>query len=187
VNLGIRVETHGGMSEVENHMGGFDPTLTNPVTNTPGSIWFAGLNGARTQSFETKTKPMPRLGFAWQASDNWVIRGGVGQYASLWSMDTVGGPLGFGTGATGSTTANIGQAPVVQLSGTGAALPVISGSEDRNPAVYNGQGSLPYTPYNLPIMDGWQWTGSVQRRLPANMVLEAQYVGSHWENEMFRD
>src|SRR5215469_15415999 len=185
VNLGIRVETHGGMSEVQNHMGGFDPTLTNPVTHTPGSIWFAGLNGARTQSFETKTKPMPRLGFAWQASDNWVIRGGVGQYASLWSMDTVGGPLGFGTGATGSATASIGQAPVVQLSGTGAALPIISGNEDRNPAMYNGQGNLPYTPYNLPIMDGWQWTGSVQRRLPANMVLEAQYVGSHWENEMF--
>ena len=185
VNLGIRVETHGGMSEVQNHMGGFDPTLTNPVTNTPGSIWFAGLNGARTQSFQTKTKPMPRLGFAWQASDNWVIRGGVGQYASLWSVDTVGGPLGFGTGATGSTTANIGQAPVVQLSGTGAALPVVSGTKDRNPAVYNGQGNLPYTPYNLPIMDGWQWTASVQRRLPANMVVEAQYVGSHWENEMF--
>lgn len=185
VNLGVRVETHGGMSEVQNHMGGFDPTLTNPVTNTRGSIWFAGLNGARTQSFQTKTKPMPRLGFAWQASDNWVIRGGVGQYASLWSMDTAGGPLGFGTGATGSTTASIGQAPVVQLSGTGAALPVISGSEDRNPAKYNGQGNLPYTPYNLPIMDGWQWTGSVQRRLPANMVLEAQYVGSHWENQMF--
>ena len=185
VNLGIRVETHGGMSEVQNHMGGFDPTLTNPVTNTPGSIWFAGLNGARTQSFETKTKPMPRLGFAWQASENWVIRGGVGQYASLWSMDTAGGPLGFGTGVTGSTTANIGQPPVVQLSGTGAALPVVSGAEDRNPAAYNGQGNIPYTPYNLPIMDGWQWTASAQRRLPANMVVEAQYIGSHWENEMF--
>ena len=91
------------MSEVQNHMGGFDPTLTNPVTNTLGSIWFAGPNGARTQSFETKTKVMPRLGFAWQASNNWVIRGGVGQYASLWSMDTVGGPLGFGTGVTGTT------------------------------------------------------------------------------------
>ena len=73
----------------------------------------------------------------------------------------------------------------MQLSGTGAALPVISGSQDRNPAVYNGQGNLPYTPYHLPIMDGWQWTASVQRRLPAKMVLEAQYVGSHWENEMF--
>jgi hypothetical protein len=184
VNLGLRVEVHGGMSEVQNHMGGFDPSLTNPVTNTPGSIWFAGLNGARTKSYETKAKAMPRLGFAWQASNNWVIRGGVGQYASLWSMDTVGAPLGFGTGATGSQSGTA-TTPVVQLSGTGAALPVISGTQDRNPAAYNGQGGLPYTPYNLPIMDGWQWMGSVQRRLPANMVLEAQYIGSHWENEMF--
>jgi hypothetical protein len=186
VNLGLRVEVHGGMSEVNNNMGGFDPTLTNPVTNTPGSIWFAGMNGARTQSFETKAKAMPRLGFAWQASNNWVIRGGVGQYASLWSMDTVGGPLGFGTGATGSQSVGTSTvAPEVYLSGTGAALPVVSGSQDRNPAVYNGQGNIPYTPYNLPIMDGWQWTASVQRRLPANMVAEAQYIGSHWENEMF--
>jgi len=193
VNLGLRVEVHGGMSEVQNHMGGFDPTLTNPITNTPGSIWFAGLNGARTKSFQTKTIAMPRLGFAWQASNNWVVRGGVGQYSSLWSMDTVGGPLGFGTGATGSasdptSTANpFGLGPVVQLSGTGANLPIISGPNARNPAAYNGQGNgfLPYTPYDLPIMNGWQWTGSVQRRLPGNMVLEGQYVGSHWENMMF--
>src|SRR6202030_3850637 len=98
----------------------------------------------------------------------WLMRGGIGQCASLWSMDTVGGPLGFGTGVTGSTTANIGQPPVVQLSGTGAALPVVSGAEDRNPAAYNGQENIPYPPYNLPIMDGWQWTASAQRRLPAN-------------------
>ena len=185
VNLGVRSETHGGMSEVQNHMGGFDPTLTNPVTNTPGSIWFAGLNGARTQSFQTKTKVMPRLGIAWSPTDKWVVRGGVGQYASLWSMDTVGGPLGFGTGVTG--TANAGTSPttpVVQLSGTGAGLPIIAG---RNPALYNGQGNgfIPYTPYNLPIMNGWQWTAGVQRRLPAKMVVEGQYVGSHWDNLHF--
>jgi hypothetical protein len=34
-------------------------------------------------------------------------------------------------------------------------------------------------------MNGWQWKGSVQRRLPANMVVEAQYVGSHWDNLHF--
>jgi Carboxypeptidase regulatory-like domain len=188
VNLGVRSETHGGMSEIHNNIGGFDPTLTNPVTNTLGSIWFGGLNGARTQSFQTKTKVMPRLGIAWQPTNDWVVRGGVGQYASLWSMDTVGGPLGFGTGTTGTASANPGQAPVVQLSGTGAGLPMISG---RNPASYitpatpQGNGFIPYTPYNLPVMNGWQWTAGVQRRLPANMVVEAQYVGSHWSNLHF--
>jgi hypothetical protein len=184
LNLGVRVEVHGGFSEVNNNMGGFDPTLTNPVTNTPGSIWFAGLNGARTKNFETKALAMPRLGFAWQASNNWVVRGGVGQYSSLWSMDTVGGPLGFGTGVTGTASTNSATTPVVQLSGTGAGLPIVAG---RDPAVYNGQGNgfIPYTPYDLPIMNGWQWTASVQRRLPANMVVEGQYIGNHWENMMF--
>jgi len=184
VNLGLRVEVHGGMSEVKNNMGGFDPTLTNPVTNTPGSIWFAGLNGARTQSFETKAIAMPRLGFAWQASNNWVVRGGVGQYSSLWSMDTVGGPLGFGSGVTGTASTASPTTPVVQLSGNGVGLPIIAG---RDPALYNGQGNgfIPYTPYHLPIMNGWQWTASVQRRLPANMVVEGQYVGNHWENMHF--
>jgi hypothetical protein len=186
VNLGVRSETHGGMSDVKNNIGGFDPTLTNPVTNTLGSIWFGGLNRARTQSFQTKTKVMPRLGIAWSPTNNWVVRGGVGQYASLWSMDTVGGPLGFGTATLGSASANPGQAPVVQVSGTGASLPLIAGP-NRNPAAYNGQGNglIPYTPYNLPIMNGWQWTAGVQRRLPANMVVEAQYVGSHWDNLHF--
>jgi Carboxypeptidase regulatory-like domain len=197
VNLGLRFETHGGFSEVQNHMGGFDPTITNPVTNTLGSVWFAGQNGARTKNFETKTIVMPRLGMAWQATENWVVRGGVGQYSSLWSMDTVGGPLGFGTGVTGTATANAaysatgvytGAPPVVQLSGSGAGLPTISGT---NPASYitpadpQGNGFIPYTPYNLHIMNGWQWTVSAQRRLPAKMVAEAQYVGSHWVNQMF--
>jgi hypothetical protein len=197
INLGVRSETHGGYSEVQNHMGGFDPTIINPVTNTLGSMWFAGQNGARTQDFETKSKVMPRLGFAWQPSSNWVVRGGFGQYASLWSMDTVGGPLGFGTGITGTASANAaysklgaytGQLPVVQLSGTGAALPTISGT---NPASYitpanpQGNGFIPFTPNDLPIMTGWQWTAGLQRRLPANMVVEAEYVGNHWNNEEF--
>jgi hypothetical protein len=99
-------------------------------------------------------------------------------------MDTVGGPLGFGTGVTGTASTGSATTPVVQLSGSGAGLPIVSG---RNPALYNGQGNgfIPYTPYDLPVMNGWQWTGSVQRRLPGNMVAEGQYVGSRWENLMF--
>jgi hypothetical protein len=61
VNVGVRVEVHGGFSEVENHMGGFDPTLTNPVTNTPGSIWFAGLNGSEPN--RSRRRPSPCRGW----------------------------------------------------------------------------------------------------------------------------
>lgn len=208
INLGVRSETHGGASEIHNNAGGFDPTLTDPVASTTanpvnslGSIWFAGLNGARNQSYATKTIVMPRLGFAWTMSPNWVVRGGVGQYASLWSMDTVGGVMGFGSGcgvpnlcgAVGSSTTSSTTTPVVQLSGSGSNLPVLTGAAARNPVAYitpattpqGSGGTIPYTPYHLPIQNGWQWTVGVQRRLPGNMVAEAQYVGAHWENMMF--
>ncbi|MGA9062840.1 MAG: carboxypeptidase regulatory-like domain-containing protein [Terracidiphilus sp.] len=207
INLGLRSETHGGSIEKKNNAGGFDPTLTDPASatlypfiNALGSIWFAGENGARTQSYATKTLVMPRLGFAWQASNNWVVRGGVGQYSALWSEDTVGGVMGFGSGcgvpglcgAVGSTTTTSITTPVVQLSGSGSALPVVTGAVARTPLNYitpatpqGSGGTIPYTPYNLPIQNGWQWTAGVQRRLPGNMVAEAQYVGSHWGNMMF--
>jgi hypothetical protein len=199
INLGVRSETHGGSTEKYNHAGGFDPTLTDPVASTStypvnsmGSLWFAGLNGARTQSYGTKTIVMPRLGFAWSLTPNWVFRGGVGQYASLWSEDTVGGPMGFGTGSVGSASTASTIVPVVQLSGSGANLPVLTGAAARNPLSYitpatpqGSGGTIPYTPFDLPIQNGWQWTAGVQHRLPGNMVVEGQYVGSHWENMMF--
>jgi hypothetical protein len=199
VNLGLRTETHGGSTEKYNNAGGFDPTIANPVPSTPaypvnqnGSIWFAGLNGARTKSYATKTIVMPRLGFAYTPTQNWVFRGGVGQFATLWSEDTVGGVMGFGSGATGSSSTSSTTTPVVLLSGSGSNLPVVTGAAARNPLSYitpaNPQGSggtIPYTPYHLPIQNGWQWTAGVQRRLPGNMVVEGQYVGSHWNNMMF--
>jgi hypothetical protein len=203
INLGVRAEIHGGSWEKYNNAGGFDPTLADPlgssyvqgVTTYPinplGSMWFAGLNGAHRNSNATKTIVMPRLGFAWTPTPNLVIRGGVGQYASLWSEDTVGGPMGFGSGAVGGQGGTL-TTPVVQLSGSGSNLPILKGAAARNPLSYitpaspQGQnGDIPYTPYNLPIQNGWQWMGGAQYRLPGNMVAEAQYVGAHWENMMF--
>ncbi len=205
VNLGVRSETHGGSIEKYNNAGGFDPTLADPLgssfvtggttypINAKGSLWFAGLNGAHRNSNAAKTAVMPRFGFAWTPTDKWVVRGGVGQYASLWSEDTVGGTMGFGSGAVGSSSVAPGATtPVVQLSGSGSNLTILKGTAARNPLSYitpaNPQGSggsIPYTPYDLPIQNGWQWMGGVQYRLPGNMVAEGQYVGAHWENMMF--
>lgn len=205
VNLGVRSETHGGAREKYNNAGGFDPTIANPLgssynsgsttysLNPQGSIWFAGLNGARKQSYAAKTAVMPRLGFAWTPAPSLVIRGGVGQYASLWSEDTVGGTMGFGSGAIGSASVDpSATTPVVQLSGSGSNLNILKGAAARNPLSYitpaspqGSGGSIPYTPYHLPIQNGWQWMAGVQYRLPGNMVVEGEYVGSHWENMMF--
>ena len=65
MNLGLRWEIHGGFSEQNNKAGSFDPTIINPITNTPGAIWFAGADG-RTKAIATVyDNVLPRLGFAW--------------------------------------------------------------------------------------------------------------------------
>jgi Carboxypeptidase regulatory-like domain/TonB dependent receptor len=180
VNAGLRWEIHGGFSEQNNKAGSFDPTIINPITHTPGAIWFAGNNG-RTQAIATAyDNVLPRFGIAWSPTADWTVRGGVGQYATLWSMDVDGSPIGFGSASTGSISANPGQAPVVQLSGSGTNLPYIIGP-NRNPGGYNGQGggNIPYMPYHTPVGKIWQWSVGVERRLPLNMTGEAAYVGSH--------
>jgi hypothetical protein len=187
VNLGLRWEVHGGFSEQFNKAGGFDPTLTNPITNTLGSIWFAGNNG-RTQAIKTiYDSVLPRIGFAWSPRPDWAVRGGVGEYATLWSMDVDGSPIGFGSASTGSISANPGQAPVVQLSSSGTSLPYIVGP-NRNPGAYNGQGggNIPYMPYDTPVSKIWQWSLAIEHRLPLDMTAEAAYVGSHGSGLQFQ-
>ena len=179
LNVGLRWEIHGGFSEVHNQAGSFDPTIVNPVTNTLGAIWFAGNDG-RTQIMKTVYDVvLPRVGLAWSPKNEWSVRAGFGEYASLWSIDVDGSPLGFGTADGGSISANPGQAPVTTLSGTGAGLPFVMAS--RNPGAYNGQGggNIPYMPYNTPVGRIYQWSLSIQRQLGSSFVAEAAYVGSH--------
>jgi hypothetical protein len=178
LNVGLRWEIHGGFSEVHNQAGGFDPTITNPVTGTPGAIWFAG-NG-RDQVMATDYKVfLPRVGVAWSPHDVWSVRAGFGIYGSLWSMDVDGSPIGFGTANGGSISANPGDLPVATLSGTGAGLPFVLAS--RDPGAYNGQGggNIPYMPYHTPVGRIYQWSASVQRQIGSSLVAEAAYVGSH--------
>jgi hypothetical protein len=184
LNLGVRYEYHGGWSEVHNQAGTFDPTLTNPITNTPGAMWFAPNNG-RNQLEKSDSKIfLPRVGMAWSPTSKWVVRGGFGMYAYGWSLDSYGAGMGFGSNSTGNITADIvNPVPVATLSGSGAGLPFLSAS--RDPGAYNGQGGLPYQPYDTPAARIYQWSGSVQRQLTKDMVLEAAYVGSHGYNLSF--
>ena len=197
VNLGVRWEIHGGFYNQFNQAGGFDPNLADPATGTPGYIWFQGASGDQTKCFKTQYGiVMPRLGVAWSPTDKWVVRGGVGEYSAMWSGDTAGGEIGYGSGYEGNAVSGLGQLPVITLSGapseftqynatTILQLPALA-PPTRNPTFYNGSAP-PYYPYNLPAMKGWQWSASVQRRLPGNMVFEAAYVGSHWGNLMFEE
>jgi len=182
LNLGLRYEIHGGWSEVHNQIGVFDPTIINPVTNTPGAMWFAPSNG-RSKLMATDYKVLlPRIGFAWSPRSKWSVRGGFGVYAYGWSLDTYGIGLGFGSQSSGSVTNTDNLTPVVLLSGSGANLPYLTAA--RGAGDYNGQ-SVSYQPYHTPVARIYQWSYSVQRELGTDMVVEAAYVGSHGTNLSF--
>jgi hypothetical protein len=117
LNLGLRYQTQGGWHEIANRIGGFDPTIVNPATNTPGAIWFAPNNGRNSIQAPIHNIFLPRVGFAWSPISNWVVRGGFGIYSYNRSMDTYADNFkGLGTNSQGSLSQTEQVSPVFILS-----------------------------------------------------------------------
>jgi hypothetical protein len=177
LNLGLRYQIQGGWHEIANRIGAFDPTIINPGTNTPGAIWFAPNNGRSSIQAPIHNIFLPRVGFAWSPLNNWVVRGGFGIYSYNWTMDTYAdNAKGLGTNSQGSLSETDQVAPVFILSDPNPPLNYVTAS--RDPGAYNGQ-SVNYYPYHTPVARNYQWSFSIQRQLPHDMLVEAAYVGSH--------
>ena len=77
LNLGLRWDVDAPRWETHNRQNSFDPNALNPVSGTPGAVLFAGINGVSKYANNWDLSNFgPRLGFAWQPHDQWVIRGG---------------------------------------------------------------------------------------------------------------
>ncbi|MGB8031310.1 MAG: TonB-dependent receptor [Terracidiphilus sp.] len=124
LDLGLRWDYLPPFHEVKDHWTFMNPNLTNPLTNTPGLLQFAGSYGGAGVSCGCKTPVQtywknwgPRVGLAYQFNSKTVIRAG---YAQVFSQGGgVGGRGGAynGTGQTGFNTSIIGPTE----SGIGAA------------------------------------------------------------------
>jgi hypothetical protein len=184
VNLGLRYQIQQGWHEVANRIGNFDPTITNPATNTLGAMWFGGQDGRTNLENTIYDIFLPRVGFAWSPKSNWVFRGGFGIYDGPWSLDTyAGGAEGLGTNSHGSLTSTDQIHPVFVLSqATPASLNYVGPS--RAADSFNGQNP-PYYLQNTPILKQYQWSFSIQRQFGGGMMAEAAYVGNHGTNLSF--
>jgi hypothetical protein len=77
LNLGIRWDLESPRYLSNNHQNSFNTTEINPVSNTPGVITFAGINGQSKYANDFDDVLFgPRLGFAYTPRDRWVLRGG---------------------------------------------------------------------------------------------------------------
>jgi hypothetical protein len=185
VNLGLRYQIQQGWHEIDNRIGDFDPNIINPVTNTPGAMWFGGQDNRTNLENTIYDIFLPRVGFAWSPRNNWVVRGGFGIYDGPWSLDTYsGGAEGLGTNSHGNLTSTDQIHPVFILSqATYATLGYVYGP-NTNPASFNGQ-SPPYYPQNTPILKNYEWSFSVERQFGSGFMAQGAYVGNHSTNLSF--
>ncbi len=185
LNLGLRYQIQTGWSEVKGNEASFDPTITNPTTNTLGAIWFGSthLNGRTHLQKPVYNTFLPRVGFAYQLNQKTTINGGFGLFAYNWSNDQYGGGMGQAFGSKGAVNDNTnGLTPVVALSGSGSALPYIASS--NAPDAYNGQ-SFNFNAYHEPVGGSYQWNLRVQRQIGNDVVASLGYVATHGHNLPF--
>jgi len=187
VNLGLRYDMPIPVTEQADRMSYVDPTLANPgAGGIPGAYVFEGsgtgrLGGNSPQSIFKKAFG-PRVGLAYSADPNTVIRAGYGIY---FSTQRIGGfaeddSQGFSSSYTYAIPSTP-QTPVGALSQItaypGNLPPFI------DPTVMNNQGNALFLESKVDRPGTIQnWTLDVQRQLPFNTIVDVAYVGGHGDH-----
>jgi hypothetical protein len=173
MNLGLRWDVAYGVSEIHNKAANFNPHVTNPSTNTPGSLVFAGTTAPKRFSDVSKFNISPRAGLAYTFRNRTALRAG-------YSINYYPSPLAY------LQPSNLGFLPSQILTTTDQITPVIririgppplNLSVSPTPAVGNGQNVI-WIPFANPSVTFHQWSLSVQRELPARMFVDIAYSGS---------
>jgi hypothetical protein len=121
VNAGLRWDLMPPMRESENRFSFLNPTMTNPVTGSLGTLQFAGSGpdscGCQTPMNTYFKNWGPRLGLAYSIKDRTVIRASYGLYYAH------GGGTSGGATALPSTTMELGFAAAPNPVSPGDSLP----------------------------------------------------------------
>lgn len=189
LNLGLRYEYQTPWQEAGDQLTFFDPDALDPLTGRKGVIRLVGQNGAsRYQSRPDRNNLAPRIGGAWQAGEDTVVRGAYGLvfYPGSGGVGSAPSDLGGG-GYLTSTGVNLGiypAAPNTPPPGGSLRNPFTSGYF-APPATQVGSSVTTAFP-DLVTSYAHMWNVSVQRRLPWKLIAEAAYVGTRgmslWQN-----
>lgn len=181
INLGLRWEYQGPLTERYNRLSQFDIDAINP-TGTRGAYEFSTVNGnGRGQTDPDYRNWAPRVGFAWRAFNKTVIRSAYGiSYDQITGVGS--GAQGFGTdGFNAPAYQNIRPASGYDIlarpfnnsfSGGGVAI----GANPQDPR---------YLGYSVTALDRHQrtpyvqqWNFTIERELFRGSSLQVSYVGS---------
>jgi len=148
LDLGLRWDDYPTYTEANNVLSFFDPTLTNPITNSPGALQYAG-HGDGTCNCDTNVHNYyknfgPRIGFAYQPDPKTVWRGSFG------IMYTHGNGVG-GSAVSRQGTGTLGFSAAPSFSSNSATfqstVPLIDGFPSYTPAAGVASGHAYGTGY----------------------------------------
>ena len=187
LNLGLRYSLDRPLTERYDRMNIFDTSVASPLaepsglTNLKGALVFVNSNGLGRRVGQTdKNDWDPRFGFAYQARQTTVIRGAFGIFhaPTLMAASGIQGATGYGS-TTSFISAPNGVSPVNYLRDPfpGGLLPITGSSQGLATGVGTPISSTLLGDYVTPYTENWSF--NVQQQLPANMTVEAGYVGAH--------
>jgi hypothetical protein len=187
LNLGLRWDLDQPRREtMNNQQNSFDAGALNPVCNCPGMLVWSGRNGRSEYAHNLDYNNFgPRFGFAYRATDKWVVRGGAGVvYVGAYdAASPTSVRIGFSTqgnfvspdgGRSAAFILKDGVPPLKKLTETDLVPGFGAVPFGQNPVLnveyFEPQGRA--TPY----LENWSF--NVQRQLSANLVLEMGYLGT---------
>ena len=184
LNLGVRWDLQFPMLEENNNLDWFDPNAPSPIAsqvpgrNLRGAVFFAG--GDKRNPWDMNRRDFaPRVGLAFQAASNLVIRSAYGIFYAAHpygTSDNVG--VGFSQSTPFVSTID-GATAVGTISDPfpgGFVLPFGLGAKP-SPAANLGLGISFFEPRS-PTPYTQQWNFTVERQLGQSMLVEARYAAS---------
>jgi len=200
LNLGVRYDVSLPRTDKFNHQDWFNPNATNPLNGgkisytdplTGQSVTRPLLGGEvfatpsqRTNYITDWSDIQPRIGFAYQFMQKMVVRGGYGIYYGQSRSGASGvvpwGSAGFDEYTNVVTSYNSDRTtPYLHLSNpfpNGLNQPAGSSLGLLNDVGFGANGPLRIAAANRTPQEQ-SWTFGIERQLPSNIVVSADYLG----------
>jgi hypothetical protein len=171
LNVGLRYEFVTPYYEAENRLSNYDPTSNSIVNATDGSLADRALVDPDRNNFA------PRFGFAYQATDRTVVRGGYGigyvHFNRLASAGLLATNYPIVTRATMTQSLPGGTPLCTGDSFVGCFRPTQQGYPPNLP-----NNVTLHIPRDTPAGQIQSWHVSVQQKLTERMVVDVGYVGN---------
>ncbi len=181
LNLGVRWEYEGALTERYNALSNFDPSLRYTIGGVAfsGGNTFPGVNGlARGYRDNWFRQFGPRLGFAYQPRKGMVLRGGYGVYYAPTTGNFVTFPyVGYSRDTLMVTSRDGGFTPADTLTDPfpgGILTPEGAAAGPGAALGTNAQGAL----RKLAIPYAQQWNFNIQKELAGRWLAEIGYAAN---------